>query len=136
MNRRILLGYQLLTGFTDTTTGILLIVAPGFTVSLMRLHTASDALPFLSFIGAFVFSVGLACTYGALLIWHRACRERIEMVWLLTAIMRSSVAIFVTQQVMSGRLEPGWLGVAVTDGAFAIFQAVGMRKGWSVHVPH
>ena len=134
MSRPILLGYQLLTGLSDSVTGALLILAPGFTLALMRVHAPSDALPFLSFIGAFVFSVGLACFYGALVVWHRAGRARIEMVWLLTAFTRSGVAIFLLQQVLAGALESSWLTVAVSDGAFALIQAVGMRRGRLAHV--
>ena len=54
MNRPILIGYQLLIGMSDTSTGAMLIVAPELTLRLMHLHVPSDALPFLSFIGAFV----------------------------------------------------------------------------------
>src|SRR6202035_4668394 len=67
MKRRILFLYQILTGLSDSSTGLLLILSPAFTLHLMRLHAASDALPFLSYIGAFVLSVGIACLYGALL---------------------------------------------------------------------
>ena len=66
MNRPILIGYQVLIGLSDTLTGALLIIAPEFALRLMGLHAPADALPFLSFIGAFVLSVGLTCLYGAL----------------------------------------------------------------------
>jgi hypothetical protein len=52
------------------------------------------------------------------------------MVWLLTGIARASVALFVIAQVAVGRLEPGWLTVAVTDGACVLIQAMGLRRGW------
>jgi hypothetical protein len=133
MNRPVLIGYQLLIGLSDTLTGALLIVAPEFTLGLMRLHVPADALPFLSFIGAFVQSVGLACLFGAFLTWRHSSAAKIEVVWLLTAITRAAVAIFVLQSVMTGILEAGWLSVAVTDGACALFQAIGLRKGWLAH---
>jgi hypothetical protein len=38
MNRPILIGYQLLIGLSDTMTGALLMIAPAFTLGLMRLH--------------------------------------------------------------------------------------------------
>jgi hypothetical protein len=130
MNRRILFAYQLLTGASDTATGALLILAPELTLGLMRLHVPADALPFVSFIGAFVFSVGLACLYGAYLVWCSAEKSKLEMVWLLTAFTRSAVAIFVLQQIMVGALEAGWLTVAISDGTFVVIQAVGLRRGW------
>jgi hypothetical protein len=134
MNRRILVAYQLLIGLSDGATGALLIVAPELTLRLMRLHAPGDALPFISFIGAFVFSVGLACLYGAFLMRCDTEKARLEMVWLLTAFSRSAVAIFVFQQVFSGALEAGWLTVAVSDGAIVVIQAIGLRRGWLANV--
>jgi hypothetical protein len=131
--KRLLLAYQLLTGLSDTVTGLLLLFAPALTLSLMRLHSAEDALSFISYIGAFVLSVGLACLYGAYLTIPPAI-ERLEVVWLLTAITRALVAIFVITKVLTGGLEPGWITVAVTDGIFAILQFLGLAKGWLRHV--
>jgi len=133
MNRSLLLAYQSAIGISDTSTGILLIVAPAFTLRLMGLHASADALPFLSFIGAFVLSVGLSCLYGALLMLRRAGTERLEIVWLLTAFTRSGVAIFLLTQIIPQTLEAGWLTVAASDGACVIFQAIGLRKGWLRH---
>jgi hypothetical protein len=100
----------------------------------MGLHMPADAMPFLSFIGAFVLSVGLACLYGALVMVRRQNPGRLEAVWLLTAITRASVAIFVLAQIVAHTLEAGWLSVALSDGACVLFQAIGMRKGWLAHV--
>ena len=130
MNRPILLGYQLLIGVSDTATGILLVVAPAFTASLMHLHVPVDALPYFSFVGAFVLSVGLACLYGAYLTYRGGCRSRLEVVWLLTAITRASVAVFLVAQITANALEAGWLTVAAFDGACVVIQAIGLRKGW------
>jgi hypothetical protein len=115
-------------------TGALLIVAPAFTLRLMRLHASADALPFLSFIGAFVLSVGLACFYGALVTIRRGTPSKVEVVWLLTAITRASVAIFVGEQILTHELEAGWLSVTVSDGACVLIQAIGLRKGWLANV--
>ncbi|MGA9668507.1 MAG: hypothetical protein WBQ94_04820 [Terracidiphilus sp.] len=133
MNRPILLGYQVLIGISDTSTGALLVVTPAFTLRLMHLHAPSDALPFLSFIGAFVFSVGLSCLYGAWLIACGGSGAKLEMVWLLTAFTRSGVAIFVVSQILASTLEAGWFTVAVSDGVCVLIQAIGMRKGWLRH---
>lgn len=134
MNRPILIGYQLLIGLSDTFTGALLIIAPVFALGLMRLHVPTQTLPFLSFIGAFVLSVGLACLYGAWMMARRGSPCKLEVVWLLTAITRASVAIFVVTQILAQTLEAGWLTVAVTDGACVLIQAIGLRKGWLAHV--
>jgi hypothetical protein len=134
MNRSILIGYQMLIGFSDTFTGVLLIIAPELALQFMRLHASADALPFLSFIGAFVLSVGLACLYGAFVIARRRSPCKLEVIWLLTAITRASVAIFVVTQILAHTLEAGWLAVALFDGACVLFQAIGLRKGWAAHV--
>lgn len=134
MSRSILFGYQLLIGLSDTLTGALLIVAPEFALRLMRLSAPADALPFLSFIGAFVLSVGLICLYGAFVIMCRKSSRKLEVVWVLTAITRASVAIFVVAQILGRALEAGWLTVALFDGACVLFQAIGLRKGWVNHV--
>jgi hypothetical protein len=133
MNRTILLAYQSIIALSDTFTGALLVVAPALTLSLMRLHAPADTLVFISFIGAFVFAVGLSCLYGAILIFRGGCRHQLEIVWLLTAFMRASVAIFVLSQVLTGSLEAGWLTVAASDAACVVFQGVGLYKGWLAH---
>ena len=134
MKDLLLLAYQLVAGFSDTSTGALLIAAPVFTIRMMGLSVPYDATPFLSFIGAFVLAVGLSYLYGALLVRRTNGMPRLEAVWLLTAIIRSSVAIFVLAAVLKGSLAPGWLGIAIFDGICALIQARGLRQGWLLHV--
>jgi hypothetical protein len=139
MKRSILLAYQLLTGLSDTATGLLLLLVPEFTLGLMRLRVGSDALPFLSYIGAFVLSVGLACLYGArpamtLSPANLPDQARLEVVWLLTGITRALVAVFVVAKVLTSALRPGWGSVAITDGVFAAIQFIGLARGWVRHV--
>ncbi len=130
MNKRLLLGYQLLTGLSDAGTGLLLVLAPAFTLRLMGLHVAPDTLPFLAYIGVFVLSTGLACFYGAVLVRQARALGKLETVWLLTGITRALVTIFVVSKVAAGTLEAGWISVALTDGFFAAVQAVGLLRGW------
>ena len=131
MKRGVLLGYQLITGLSDTTTGLLLIVAPATTLHLMSLHAPPDSLPFLSYVGVFVLSVGMACLYGAWLLTTRpVLMQKLQTVWLLTAITRGLVALFIVARIFSGSLEPGWITVALTDGAFALLQMTGLARGW------
>jgi hypothetical protein len=131
MSKRILLfAYQLLTGFSDTSTGLLLIFSPSLTIGLMGLHVVPNTLLFLSYIGVFVLSVGLACLYGAALTRTPASLQKLEVVWLLTAITRGLVAAFIVWKILTGLLEPGWAAVAISDGAFAVLQAIGLGRGW------
>ncbi len=134
MNRTILLAYQILIGLSDTATGLLLVVAPAFTLGLMGLHPPVDTLPFQSFIGAFVLSVGLACFYGASLMLKRESPCRVEAIWQLTALTRGCVALFVFAAVLGHTLEPGWLTVGISDGACVLFQVIGLRNCWLAHV--
>ena len=130
MKRGLLFSYQMLTGLSDTSTGVLLILAPAWTLHLMRLQQIPNTLPFLSFIGAFVLSVGIACLYGAVLAHRAASLPKLEVVWLLTAVTRAMVAVLIVAKTLSGALETGWTIVAVSDGAFALLQTIGLAKGW------
>ena len=89
-----------------------------------------NALPYLSFVGVFVLAVGIACLYGAWLARPINPEPRLEVVWLLTAITRGLVAIFVASKIVLGALEPGWTMVAVADGALAMLQMIGLSRGW------
>lgn len=134
MKRVVLLIYQSLTGLSDTATGALLWVAPASALRLMGLHVPADALPLIAFIGAFVFSVGLSCLYGAMLVAYVAPSSRLETVWLLTAFARSAVAIYVAQAILTGDLEPRWAAVALFDAACVVVQAIGLRRKWLADV--
>jgi hypothetical protein len=130
MNRPILLAYQFLIGIFDFAAGVLLIVMPGLAPGLINLHVPDGAIFPLAFVGAFVLSLGLACLYGAAVMVRRGSPCKLEVVWLLTAITRASVAIFLVAQVAAHLVEAGWLTVAALDAACVLFQAIGLRKGW------
>ena len=130
MARLILLAYQLLTGVSDTSTGALLLIAPELALRLVRQQAPPAAAVFLSFIGAFVLPVGLACLYGAYLVATGGSTKKLAIVWLLTAFTRASVAIFVVNQILASTLASGWLAVAAADGACVLVQAIGLRRGW------
>lgn len=130
MKQSALLGYQALIAFSDTGTGALLCLAPLFTLRLMKIHPPQDAAPYIAYIGAFVFSVGLACLYGVRLLTKGEAAECMETLWLVTAIMRSAVAIYIVKSIVTGQLEPAWITIALFDGACALIQAVGLRNRW------
>ncbi len=130
MNRSVLLGYQLLTGASDTATGTLLMITPALTLQLLHLPAPATDLIFPALVGALVLSVGLSCLYGALVAYRGGARKELEMIWLLTAFSRASVAIFVFEQVLAGTLAFGWIAVAGFDAACVLVQATGLRKGW------
>lgn len=130
MRHSMLLGYQWVTGAADVGAGVLLYLAPAVTLRTMGMNAPTDAAPYVSYIGAFVLSVGLSCLYGALLVKQQATPERLETVWLLTAFARSAVAIYVIKGVLGGELEAPWMAVAAFDTACVLVQAVGLRRKW------
>ena len=134
MKTSILLAYHLLAGLSDFATGALLMIAPVFTLGLMHLSVPGDSLPFLSFIGAFVLAVGLSYLNGAMLLRRGGCSSWLESLWVVTALLRGSVASYVTFAVLSGALASGWIVLAAFDGACVVIQVVGLRKGWLAHV--
>lgn len=128
-----LLGYQLAAGISEVFTGALLIIAPVFTIRLMGLTASPEAASFLSLIGAFLLAVGLAYLYGAILVRRTRGTARLEAVWLLTAMIRSSVGILILDEVLKGNLPAGWLLIAIFDGICVGIQARGLRRGWLTH---
>ncbi len=130
MSGSFLLAYQIVAGFCDASTGALLLMAPALTLRLMMLRAPDDALVYISFIGAFVLATGLTYLYGAYLVLRGRYANKMQVLWLLTALTRASVAIFVIGQVLSGALPMGWTSVAAADGACVLIQATGLRRGW------
>lgn len=123
-------AYQWLAGLCDATTGVLLVVAPGWTLALMGVKEMPVPLEFASFIGVFVLSVGWACLHAAGLPRNAANAPRWQTVWWVTALTRTLVAVFLLAKILTGHMEIAWLTVAVTDGALAIFQWHGLRANW------
>jgi hypothetical protein len=132
--RFLLLAFQYAAGVADSVTGLLLVFAPVWTLHLMGLHIMPVPESFASFIGVFVFCVGFTYVWAAVA-WSRApgLRDRWITQWILTAIFRTCVAIFVALELAAGRLEPGWITVALTDAALAAIQWTGLLRGW-LHV--
>ena len=130
MKVAVLRGYQWLTGLSDTGTGVMLCVAPLFTLRLMGVQAEAVNAPYVSYIGAFVLALGLSCLYGAFVIGGHSGCERLEVVWVVTALSRAAVAIYVAKAVLTGTLQTAWLTVAVFDGACALIQFVGLKRKW------
>lgn len=130
MRHSMLLGYQWVTGAADVSAGVLLYLAPAMTLRTMGMQAPMEVTPYVSYIGAFVLSVGLSCLYGGWLLKQEATRERLETVWLLTAFARSAVAIYVIKGVLARELEAPWMSVAAFDGICVAVQGAGLRWKW------
>lgn len=129
MNRtRFLRLWSAAAGAMDAATGLLLVCGPAWVLQVLRISVPSaDALTYLGWIGVFVLSVGLSYGFAAT---PRGCRARGEMVWIITALVRTLVAVFVTAQVSRGALETAWLLVAAADAGVAALQWAVLRAGW------
>jgi hypothetical protein len=117
--------WSIAVGSMDALTGLLLLLAPGWVLHLLRVPSPSvDALNFLSWIGVFVLAVGLS--YAMAL----GRRSRGETVWVFTSVVRALVAVFLTFKILGGSMSPAWGVVALADGAVAVVQVAVLRAGW------
>ena len=97
----------------------------------MGLTIVPQPVVFVRYIGVFVLSVGLTYLWAAAR-WPLTSHAHIgwSTQWKITALVRTLVAVFVVGQIASSALEIRWISVALSDGAFAMIQWIGLRKGW------
>ncbi len=129
--RALILLYHYAAGLCDTSTGLLLLFAPAFTLHMMGITRRPQPLFYASYVGVFVLCVGASYlvvpgTGLARAVGGTCWRTQ----WLLTALFRTAVALFVIGQVVVHAMQPAWLAVACTDGTFAAIQWLGLRKNW------
>lgn len=123
--------YHYAAGLCDTSTGLLLLFAPAFTLRMMGITRNPQPLFYASYVGIFVFCVGfsyLVVPGTGLAKSLRAASWRTQ--WLITALFRTAIAVFVSLQVAFGTMQPAWLAVALTDTTFAVIQWIGLRRDW------
>lgn len=121
----------LLAGLADAATGVLLVAAPLATLRLMRIDPLPAEPAYVRFLGAFVFSVGVAYLLAFLPLAGALRRRRTVLE--VTAVTRGAVALVVGASAAAGALAAAWSPVAVFDGALAVTQAVllaGGGKAW------
>ena len=123
--KRIALPLSLAVGGMDAATGLLLILTPSLVMRMLSippLPAESEVL--MGWIGTFVLSTGLSYTL---------CLRKgttAETVWATTAIVRTTVAVFLAVKIATGSLPGAWWVVAATDAAVAAIQAIGLKAGW------
>jgi hypothetical protein len=126
-----ILLYHYAAGLSDTLTGLLLLFAPAWTLHLMGVSQVPQPLFFASYVGVFVLCVGATYLWvpaSRLTSLPRSACWRTQ--WLITALFRSLIAIFVFAEIAVGTMERGWIAVALTDGVFAAIQWMGLRRNW------
>ena len=131
MNKvKFLRSWSVVMGSMDVVTGLLLVFVPALVLRMLKIDPMSpDALVFLSWIGVFVMAVGLS--YGMAL----AGRTRGETVWILTALVRILVALFLLVRILDGTMIKTWALVGASDGIVGVLQIVILRAGWWKEVP-
>jgi len=101
------------------------------TLAAARAQTyGSEALVFIRFIGAFVFSIG--CLYLFALVPAIAANTWGWMsgVFAVTAWVRAVICVFTTTAIIFGGLSLAWWSVPVSDGLLAVIQVWVIWKGW------
>lgn len=119
----------LLAGAMDTVTGALLLAAPAFTLRLMMIEMPADSGPFVRFVGAFVFGVGLSYFPPFLRHGRRDCDAALRSVFVTTGLIRLSVALFTGSAVAGGILVAAWLSVTLSDLALGSLQIWIVSRG-------
>jgi hypothetical protein len=128
--QRVVCAISLFAGGMDTTTGLLLITAPVYTLATFGASLPEGGETLMRFIGTFVAGIGMSYLWGIAPKSKRDRMHRLFGVWGATAIARTGIALFTISAVAAGSLEPQWLVVGFTDGILAITQTVLLRKGW------
>jgi len=124
------MSYQLFSGSFDAAIGAVVAIAPNYATHVARMHVSPDAIQFISIVGAGFFSLGLAGLCGAFMMYRRVCVERMETVWLLTAIMRTGTAVLIGEHGAAGNLGRAWLIFALCNVVPVLIQGIGLHNCW------
>ena len=117
--------FQWAVGACDAFTGILLVLAPVWTLKLMGMKEIPVPADTMSFVGIFVMAVGLSyflTKKDDLIGW--------EMQWKLTALVRLCVAAFLSWKLLAGGWEMPWITVLLTDLIVGGIQLTGLKREW------
>ena len=119
---------MLLAGLMDATTGALLIIAPLWTLKLMRVAMLPAEPVYQSWIGAFVCSVGCSYLFPFLLPAGPARDQRAVGILTMATIVRIFIAAFSSYAIATGALDITWISVPLTDATLAVAQITILRR--------
>jgi hypothetical protein len=122
-------GIALFAGLMDSLTGVLLMTVPLLTLRLMGVEAPSEAVPYVRFMGAFIFAVGSLYLWGLLSVALLGTWKGVFCMYYATAWIRAVIGVFSTVAILSGGLGLEWGVVPLTDISLAIFQVVWLLKG-------
>ncbi len=112
-------------GAMDACTGMLLVVAPVWTLHLMGIQNIPQPADIISYVGIFVMAVGLSY----FLVSESDCAGW-RMQWKVTALVRLLVACFLAWKIFIQGWEMRWVSVLLTDLVVAMLQIAGLNMKW------
>ena len=123
---------SLAAGAMDTTTGVLLAVAPASVLDWFGVAVpgGDGAAILMRWIGVFVAGVGASYLWAIAPSDVVTRTQRLTGVWGATTIVRGGVALFCAVAVATKQLAPVWVIVGGTDAVIAAMQAWGLRRSW------
>lgn len=121
--------YSVLAGTCDGLTGIMLLVAPVFTLQLMGIKTVPTEPVYMQWIGAFVFSVGFSYFLPFISGNAEIKNRRMISVFEFTAFIRIVIVFFSGVSIARGNLDPAWIAVTLTDIILAAIQITFLKLG-------
>lgn len=121
--KKLLFSYSALAGLMDVLSGCLLMTLPTVTLELMCVAPVPpEVLPFIRFIGAFVFGVGALYWFALVPVMLTGRWGSVGQVFLITSWLRGVIFVFGSIAILVGCLSADWLTVPLTDGVLAILQ--------------
>jgi len=121
----------LVAGAMDACSGLLLMLAPALALRLMGVALpVEEALVFIRFIGAFVFSVGAVYVFAGQHFAARGDGATLCVLLAATAWVRSVIFVFTASAILFGALSRAWGTVPLTDGSLALLQIGFVWRVW------
>lgn len=120
--------YSACAGACDALTGLLLMLAPAFTLRLMLIPEAVAEPVYIRFIGAFVFAIGSSYFLPYLQMDPGKRADRFVAMLEFTMFVRICIAAFSLTAILSGHLGTAWISVSATDTVLATTQAILLRR--------
>lgn len=125
MNMNRIKLFQWAVGACDASTGLLLVLAPAWTLRLMGIGSLPEPADIISFVGIFVFAVGIS--------YFLVSADDVagwKMQWKVTALVRLLVAAFLLWKIFVVGWEVKWISVLLTDLIIALIQISGLKLRW------
>jgi hypothetical protein len=119
--RVVIVSYQVLSGLFEIVLGALMLSAPEAYLKTVLPYPAASS-PFVSVGGMFIFSLGLCGLLGAYMELRQDCPQRLQVVWLLRAVMHAGPAVLIGTEVGIDAMANGWLLIAAFCGICALVE--------------